>query len=47
MKILVTGANGFIGKNLVAELRNHNYNDIFESTRGTESSILNQYCKEA
>lgn len=28
MRILITGAGGFIGKNLVAELRNRGYNDI-------------------
>ena len=30
MKLLVTGANGFIGKNLVAQLKNVGYNEIFE-----------------
>jgi len=30
MKILVTGAKGFIGKNLVAELKNRGYSDIYE-----------------
>ena len=29
MKILITGAGGFVGKNLVAELRNRGYQDIF------------------
>ena len=28
MKILVTGARGFIGKNLIAELRNRHYDEI-------------------
>ena len=30
MKILVTGAKGFIGKNLIAELRNRKYEEIYE-----------------
>ncbi len=47
MKILVTGAKGFIGKNLIAELKNRKYDDIFEFDRDTEPSLLNDYCKEA
>ena len=47
MKILVTGAKGFIGKNLIAELRNRKYEDIFEYDRDTDSSLLDEYCKEA
>jgi UDP-2-acetamido-2,6-beta-L-arabino-hexul-4-ose reductase len=47
MKILVTGAKGFIGKNLVAELRNRNYTDIFEYGRDTDSTLFDEYCKEA
>ncbi len=30
MNILVTGAKGFVGKNLIAELKNKGYNEIFE-----------------
>ena len=30
MKILVTGAKGFIGKNLISELHNQGYQDIYE-----------------
>lgn len=30
MKILITGAKGFIGKNLITELRNRKYTDILE-----------------
>ncbi|UOR11312.1 polysaccharide biosynthesis C-terminal domain-containing protein [Halobacillus amylolyticus] len=33
MKILVTGANGFIGKNLIAELNNKGYEDILSYTK--------------
>jgi len=47
MKILVTGAEGFIGKNLIAELRNRKYDDIFEYDRDTDPSLLDEYCKEA
>jgi len=47
MKILVTGAKGFIGKNLVAELRNRKYTEIFEYDRDTDPSLLDEYCKES
>ncbi|MFH5835241.1 capsular polysaccharide biosynthesis protein CapF [Proteiniclasticum sp. C24MP] len=47
MKILVTGSKGFIGKNLIAELRNKKYKDIFEFDRDTDPSLLDEYCKEA
>lgn len=46
MKILVTGANGFVGKNLIAELKNKGFNEILEFTRETENSLLDQYTKE-
>lgn len=47
MKILVTGAKGFIGKNLIAELRNRKYDDIFVYDRDTDYSQLDEYCREA
>lgn len=47
MNILVTGANGFIGKNLIAELTNQGYNNIFEFNRDTEFELLSEYCKKA
>ena len=47
MKILVTGANGFIGKNLITELRNRKYTDIFEFDKDTVPVLLDEYCKEA
>lgn len=46
MKILITGAKGFIGKNLIAELKNQNYMDIFEYDMDTNPSLLEEYCKE-
>ena len=47
MKILVTGAKGFIGKNLIAELKNRKYDDIFEFDKETDPILLDRYCKEA
>lgn len=46
MKILVTGANGFIGKNLIAELVNKGYEEIFKFNRETDPSLLDMYTKE-
>jgi len=58
MKILITGAKGFIGKNLVAELNNikegkaKGYNlspelTFFEYDVDTEPSLLDGYCRDA
>lgn len=46
MKILVTGAKGFIGKNLVAELKNREYTEIFEFDIDNDISLLDEYTKE-
>ena len=46
MKILVTGANGFVGKNLIAELNNREYKDILEFDIDTDKSFLKNYAKE-
>lgn len=46
MKILVTGAKGFIGKNLIAELKNRKYNDIYEYDIDTEPVLLERYVKD-
>lgn len=46
MRILVTGAQGFIGKNLVAELKNRNYSDIAEFNKDTDLAVLDTYTKE-
>ncbi|MCM3617925.1 capsular polysaccharide biosynthesis protein CapF [Sutcliffiella horikoshii] len=47
MKVLVTGSQGFIGKNLLAELKNKEFPEILEVNRKTEQSTLDKYCKEA
>ncbi|MBQ9298577.1 MAG: capsular polysaccharide biosynthesis protein CapF [Clostridia bacterium] len=46
MKILVTGAKGFVGKNLIAELKNREYNEIYECDRETTDEELNAYVKD-
>lgn len=46
MKILITGAKGFIGKNLISKLKNRKYVDIFEYDKDTDESLLNKFCKE-
>ena len=57
MKILITGAKGFVGKNLVANLynikdgkdrtRNLQIDEIFEYDIDSDPSLLDEYCKEA
>ena len=56
MKVLVTGSKGFIGKNLVENLKNIrdgkdksrdiNIEDIFEYDVTTEKELLDEYCSE-
>jgi UDP-2-acetamido-2,6-beta-L-arabino-hexul-4-ose reductase len=46
MKILVTGAKGFIGKNLIAELKNQKYTDIYEYDVDSTLEDLNHYSKD-
>lgn len=46
MKILVTGSNGFIGKNLISELKNRNYNEIYEFDKDTDIRLLDEYCQD-
>jgi len=46
MKILVTGANGFIGRNLISELRNNGYTEIFQCNRETDISLLETYTEK-
>lgn len=45
MKILVTGANGFVGRNLIAELNNRGYKDIYKFDIDTDKELLDEYVK--
>ena len=47
MKILVTGANGFIGKNLIAELQATTDHKVLSYDRETDPDLLEVYCAEA
>ncbi len=47
MKILVTGAKGFIGKNLIFELKNRKYDDILEFDKDNDLGQLDEFCKDA
>lgn len=47
MKILITGANGFIGKNLISELHNRDYQDLLLVDRDTTEKELEKYSLEA
>lgn len=47
MKVLVTGANGFVGKNLVQTLRLLPEHEVFEYTRDSSLGDLENYTKEA
>lgn len=46
MKILVTGAKGFVGKNLITELKNQKYLDILEYGKDSDQSLLDAYAGE-
>lgn len=47
MKILVTGAKGFIGKNLITTLKTRGYNNIYEYDKDSSLEDLDNYCKNA
>lgn len=47
MNILITGAKGFIGQNLIAELKNRGYHDIYEFDKDTDPVHLEDFCKNA
>jgi len=45
-KILVTGANGFVGKNLIAELRNQGHEELYLFNRGNSAEDLEKFTKD-
>lgn len=45
MKILITGSNGFIGKNLKAELQNRGYNEILDWNKTTTEKEIDTYTR--
>lgn len=47
MKILVTGSNGFIAKNLIAELKTINSYEIYEYSKSSTEDELDAYCQKA
>ena len=46
MKILITGANGFIGKNLISELKNRGFNELYLCNKNTTKEELKKYTKD-
>ena len=46
MKILITGAKGFVGKNMIAELRNQGYHDLLEFDVETDPELLDNFTRE-
>lgn len=46
MKVLVTGAKGFIGKNLIAELNRREGVQVFSYDIDTPVELLDEYCRE-
>lgn len=45
MKILVTGSNGFLGKNLIVKLKEEKH-EIYEYNRATSPELLENYCSD-
>jgi UDP-2-acetamido-2,6-beta-L-arabino-hexul-4-ose reductase len=47
MKILITGAKGFVGRNLIAGLISRGFTDFYEFDKDSEADLLALYCKDA
>jgi UDP-2-acetamido-2,6-beta-L-arabino-hexul-4-ose reductase len=46
LKILVTGSRGFIGKNLMVELQNRGYTEIYRYDKDTDAGFLAEYTRD-
>ena len=46
VKILITGANGFIGKNLTVELKNQGYKTLFLCDQETTVQELKEFTRQ-
>lgn len=46
MKLLITGAKGFVGKNLIAELKNQGFTDLLECDIDTTSDELDEFARD-
>ncbi len=46
MKILITGAKGFVGRNLIAELRNQGFTELLEYDVDTNPILLEDFTRE-
>lgn len=42
----MTGAGGFVGKNLIAELNNQGYNDVYKFDLDTDKKLLENYTQD-
>jgi UDP-2-acetamido-2,6-beta-L-arabino-hexul-4-ose reductase len=47
IKILITGAAGFIGKNLVSSLKQRDYNQLMLVNKDTPEATINESLKQA
>jgi len=47
MRILVTGSEGFIGKNLVSELNNRGIYEVYTISKNYTEEQLDEYCQKA
>ena len=45
--VLITGAGGFVGKNLVATLRTRGYSDLLLFEKDDTAETLAEYCRKA